>query len=266
MNPNENYMRETPLHLNESLKGSSATSRERTKEIADKRKNAKKFEPSQASGNVSEERDTVEDSEGSNTLGRHDNDVAIIHRRQRTSNRKIADRISAHGNDSRISERSNRQEQEATLPSQIVNDGWRLAKTAVRLPMLLYPIWKWFFLGYLVWLAITYLMAFLYRSATAALAPVCSWPIIGPQIPFCTMSFEPRDRPIDVSKVATSQDVLTVVMDRVGQNFDIAKDMVGHEFAVRDLRIRVAASNLSRKRELTRELETLVRHTKQTAK
>lgn len=80
------------------------------------------------------------------------------------------------------------------------------------------------------------------------------------------MSVEPNGRPINASKVATCQEELIVVMDRVGHNFDLARDMVGHEFAVRDLRIRVAASNLSRRQELTRELESLIRYTKQTAK
>lgn len=51
---------------------------------------------------------------------------------------------------------------------------------------------------------------------------------------------------------------LTIVIDRVRQNFDLVRNMLGHEFAVRDLRIRIVASNLSRKEELTRELESLI--------
>jgi hypothetical protein len=46
----------------------------------------------------------------------------------------------------------------------------------------------------------------------------------------------------------------------------MARDMVGHEFSLRDLKIRVASSNLSRKDELSRELESLIRQTKKTAK
>ena len=106
----------------------------------------------------------------------------------------------------------------------------------------------------------------MYRFAMAKWAPMCTIPISGPHLPFCSMSFDPVDQTVDGSKVATAREELTIFMDRVGQNFDLARDMVGHEFTVRDLRIRVAVSNLSRKQELTRELESLIRHTKQTAK
>ena len=153
-----------------------------------------------------------------------------------------------------------------SFPSFIANDGWTLIKTVQRLLMILYPFCKWVLLGYAVWMAITYLVTSMYRSRTAALAPMCSIPVVGPQMPFCTVSFESKNRFVNVSKVATSQDTLAVVMDRVGQNFDLARDMVGHEFAVRDLKIRVAASDLSRKKELTQELESLIRYTKRTAK
>ena len=60
--------------------------------------------------------------------------------------------------------------------------------------------------------------------------------------------------------------MLTVVLDRVGQSYDLARDMIGHEYAVRGLRIRVASSNLERKQELTQELESLIGYTKRTAK
>lgn len=58
---------------------------------------------------------------------------------------------------------------------------------------------------------------------------------------------EPTTRSVppnyDIVTDSTSQEVLTVVIDRDKQNFDPARDMTDHEYAVRDLRLRVAASN-----------------------
>ena len=94
---------------------------------------------------------------------------------------------------------------------------------------------------------------------------MCSVPIIS-QLPFCTEPPNMEDRALNVSRVATTQDELAVVLDRVGENFDLARDMVDNEFAVRDLRIRVTASELSRRKELTQEMDSFIRYTKQTAK
>ena len=221
---------------------------------------------SQNSENSSEDEDGLQSSEDETTFQPYDDDVRTIRRRHRTSNTSTLDRA-AGGNDQSIhDDKTRRRAQEGSLPIDMAYDGWKLAKLFSGLPRLLYPIWKWILLAYLLWLAVTYLFAFLYRFATDALAPICSIPIVGSRIPFCALPSEPKDRDLDISKVATSQDGLGVVMDRVGQNFDLAREMVGHEFAVRDLRIRVAASNLARKKELTQELESLIRYTKQTAK
>jgi hypothetical protein len=223
-------------------------------------------EPNDSSGDPFVDQDGIKDPKNESKIRRHDGSVTTIRQRYRTSNIRNSDQIAAEDNPSVSNERASRRPQEGSLLSDLAKDGYRLTKTALRLPKVLYPIWKWFLLGYIIWLAITYLVISIYRFATTALAPMCSIPIIGPQIPFCIVPSDPKDRPINASKVATSQEVLAVVMDRVGQNFDLARDMIGHEFAVRDLRIRVAASNLSRKQELTRELESLIRYTKQTAK
>ena len=198
------------------------------------------------------------------SYGHHDGPVAAVRQRQRTSKPRVPEQAAARDNYSRSSKKAASRNQEASLFSLIANDGCRLAWATLRLPKTLYPLWKWLLLVYIGWMAFSYLAIYVYRSATAAIAPWCRIQIVGPMLPFCTV--HPGDNPIDASKVATSQEEFTVVMDRVGQNFDLARDMVGHEFAVRDLRIRVAASNLSRKKELTRELESLIRYTKQTAK
>ena len=202
------------------------------------------------------------DSEDGSISRRHDGPVAAVRQRHRTTKTRVLDQAAAQDNYSRASGIPALQNQEASIVSLLVNDGSRLAWAILRLPRTLYPFWKWLLLIYIGWMAFTYLLAYAYRSAAAAIAPMCTIPIVGSQLPFCTV----HPDPIKASKVATSQEGFTVVMDRVGQNFDLARDMVGHEFAVRDLRIRVAASNLLRKKELTRELESLIRYTKQTAK
>lgn len=150
------------------------------------------------------------------------------------------------------------------LHSDIAKDGWKLTKGALWLLRALYPIWRWLLLGYIVWLIISYLVVFLYNLAISSLSTtLCPIPIIGPAIPLCA---PPINHTIDASKVLTSQEDLSLVMDQVGRGFDLARDMVGNEFAVRDLKIRVATSNLPRKLELVRELESLIRDTKLAAK
>ena len=212
------------------------------------------------------------DFEDESIPGRHEGPVAAVRQRHRTSKTRryrnsktrVPEQAAAQDNYSSSSEIAASQNQEASILSLLANDGSKLAWATLKLPRTLYPVWRWLLLIYIGWMAFTYLLAYAYRSAAVAVAPFCTIPIVGPQLPFCTV--HPGDKPINASKVATSQEGFTVVMDRVGQNFDLARDMVGHEFAVRDLRIRVAASNLSRKKELTRELESLIRYTKQTAK
>ena len=148
--------------------------------------------------------------------------------------------------------------------STVAIDGWRLIKAMLRLLRVFYPVWKWVILCYILWLAVSYLLVTLYKLAlSSAITTLCPIPFAGSYIPFCA---EPRDRSIDASRVATSQEGLVVVMEQVGQSFDLARDIVGHEFAVRDLRLRVTASNLQRKQELTRELESLIRYTRHAAK
>ena len=155
---------------------------------------------------------------------------------------------------------------EGSLLYEIGNDVWRMLKLILRLPGTLYPYWKWLLVGYFIWLAVSYLTVALCRFAFNTYAPLCSIQPIGPWLPLCSDFLKMEDRPIDTSKLAKSQDELLVVMNHVGQNYDLARDMIGHEFAVRDLRIRIAASDLRRKRELTKELESLIHHTKDTAK
>ncbi|ERF72861.1 hypothetical protein EPUS_09337 [Endocarpon pusillum Z07020] len=219
-----------------------------------------------ASGHPSDNQNGTQDPRNESEDQRHDGSFTTVRQRHKTSNTQISDPMTAQDDRSISDEKASGQPEERFLLSDMVEDGYRMTKTALRLPKVLYPIWKWFLLGYIIWMAITYLVASVYRFATTAMAPLCSIPFIAPQIPLCTVLSEPKDRSINALKVATSQEVLTVVMDQVGQNFGLARDMIGHEFAVRDLRIRVAASSLPRKHEFTRELESLIVSTKQTAR
>lgn len=242
-----------------ALHGPTPTPKQR-KEKKNRKEVAEVVEPSHASGDRSEDQDGIEDPGNESSIPRHDDGATTVRRRRPISNNMVSDMAAAQDNHSISGERALRQLQQRSFLSDVAK-GVRL-----ELPRALYPIWKWFVVVYIVWLAISYLAVSIYRFATMALAPICSIPVIGPQIPLYTVSVEPNSRPINASKVATCQEELIVVMDRVGRNFDLARDMVGHEFAVRDLRIRVAASNLLGKQELIRELESLIRYTKQTAK
>ena len=148
----------------------------------------------------------------------------------------------------------------------VVNDAWRLFRTVLGLFGSSYQIWKWGVLLYLVWLAFSYLMVSLYRAATDALVPMCSVPFLGPQLPFCMGPLKSGRGSVNLSKITDSQGELVDVANHVGQSYDLARDMVGHSFAVRDLRIRVTTSELPRREELANELESLYRYTKETSK
>ena len=194
-----------------------------------------------------------------------DDETTAVRQRSRPSGSKIPYRAGAQGSHSVRGGKTVRQARGKSLLSRVADDIWKLIQTILTLPAHLYLVLKWILLIYIAWMIITHLMAYV-RSATAKLAPMCSIPIVGSRLPFCTIPNKTDGRVVDVSRVATSQEELTVVMDQVGVNFDLARNMVDHQFAVRDLRIRVAASEFSRRNELTDELDSLSRYTKQTAK
>jgi hypothetical protein len=164
--------------------------------------------------------------------------------------------------------RSNKRQtlESESLPESIANDAWDMFKTILRLVSTSYPIWKWVLLAYIAWLAVSYPVIALYGSVTGHLQSICALPIIGSRLEICKLYNIPNEKPFDVSKVTNSQNELTLVGGQVGQSYEIARGMVGHEFAIRDLKIRVAGSALPRAPELVKELEALSRYTKQTAK
>jgi hypothetical protein len=148
----------------------------------------------------------------------------------------------------------------------VVVDAWKMFVGVLRLARTSYPVWKWLFLLYLVWLLFVYIWTGFFGYLSSSLKPMCSIPILGSKLPFCVLFDDSFGPSVDVAKVADSQKELSVVMGHVGRSFQLATGMVGHEFVIRDLKIRVASSGLPRARELAKELETLSRYTRLTAK
>ena len=194
------------------------------------------------------------------------NDTASERQMLRTFKAKTLRKGPHKGQSSRSGQRPLVPEGKGSWGMEIANDILKCLNRSFKIVRISYPLWKWIAIGYLLWMGFSFLLAWMYRSAASILSPVCSHRIIQSNFPPCSWIPGAESHAIDVSKVVTSQEGLTMVMDRVGENFDLAREMTGHEFAVRDLRIRVAASNLSRRQELAQELDSLSRYTKKTAK
>ena len=119
-----------------------------------------------------------------------------------------------------------------------------------------YRVWKWLLLGLATVLIAPYLgQPFYLDTIMLATAVPCSIPIIGGSMPFCK---EPVSNPINASKVVRSQEELVIVMGQVGNGYKLARSMVGNEYCLRDLKIRVAVSSLPRKDEIAGILESLI--------
>lgn len=223
--------------------------------------------PSEDDKNSFAEKDVSEDS-GEETRVRHQGSdyTAKIRQRRHYSDAKALSQVYDRKKPSSPDRRALAQTEVGSLFSEIANDIWKWLKYSFKIWRACYPVWKWLVVGYLVWMGLSYLLASVYRTVSSKLSPVCSSWIIRSTVPFCNWLPDAGSQVTDISKVATSQEGLTVVMDRVGENFDLARDMTGHEFAIRDLKIRVSASNLSRGQEIARELESLSRNTRKTAK
>ena len=211
------------------------------------------------------DQDGMEDASNGNAIRPYEDGVTTLHRRRPASKTRISDRSASQENPMALE-----QSKDGSLLLDIANDLRGLIKiglkTAPKLSRSLYRPCRWVLVGYVLWLIITYLWVSAHRFATTALAPICSNPIVGSRISFCAELLKLSDRPVNASKVAASQEELVVVMDQVGQNYDLARDMWGHVFAIQDLEIRVEISNLPRREELRKELDLLIQYTKKTAK
>jgi hypothetical protein len=129
-------------------------------------------------------------------------------------------------------------------------------------------IGKWILILSLLGLTLSYLVALLYSGMMIVLSQTfCALPFVGHKIPICVSISRAAGAPtLDPTVVVDVQKQLEAAMGDAGEGFSLARDMVGHEFSLRDLRIRVMASKLSRKDELARELDELIRLTKGSAK
>lgn len=207
----------------------------------------------------------IENAKIKSAIRRHDDGVTTVHRRRRASSSN-SDGSAAQKNIIALE-----QSREKSLLIDIANDLWgwihTMIKTGPKSLRSLYPAIKWVLVSYFVLLSITYLLVSMHGFAKAKMDPICSNRWVGPlvPVPFCE-SFDLSGRSINVAKIATSQEELAVVMKHGKQNFDIAKDMVTYGFALRDLNIRMEASNLSHTREIIRELKSLNLHLRHTAR
>lgn len=205
-----------------------------------------------SSGDSDEQQDSSGDSEKESS----------IRQRHRRSGSAISDRKATRKGLEASGRKSSAWPQIGSSLSLFTDEAWVMVKWTWQIAS-----WsRWIFIPYLLWLGLTYLYSQLFSSVTTTLAPVCSLPLIGPRIPFCTSSLEPYDRSIDVSKFATSQEALTDVIDSLGQGLDLARDMNHNGYVIRDLKIVVANSKLPHKKEITRELGKLIQYTEQYAK
>ena len=223
--------------------------------------------PSENTGNSSAEKDVSKNSGEETEMPHHGSDgTASIRQRRRVVNAKSLSRVSDRKETSSSGQKALAQTKQNSFFLEVAIDIWTWLNGSFRFLRACYPILKWLVVGYLVWMGLSYSLASIYYSVASKLSPVCSDWKLGSSLPFCNWFPDVKSQAIDVSKVATAQEGLTVVMDRVGENFDLAREMTGHEFAVRDLRIRVAVSGLSRREELARELILLSTYTRKTAK
>lgn len=133
------------------------------------------------------------------------------------------------------------------------------------------PVWKWFVVGYAAWIGLSYTFSYTYHRGWAALsATVCPIPILGHRLAFChastpSSSSTPPESDILIKLISAQEDIATVA-GRVGRDRNLSRQIIHHQFAVRDLRVRVGGSSLPRKQELVRHLQSLFDHTKQVAR
>ncbi|KAL2262268.1 hypothetical protein VTK26DRAFT_1950 [Humicola hyalothermophila] len=96
------------------------------------------------------------------------------------------------------------------------------------------------------------------RQSEALAATVCAIPIIGSRFELChATGSSPPPKPFNVEKVATAQNALVVAVSRVGRNHRLSWQMLHHQFALREMLIRVGFSGLKQKRDLEHSMELL---------
>lgn len=258
---------QAPEKLSEKGEGNGKLTQGPTPEnVSEELDDSEDFEYSHTSTDLFVDRDGFKVSETGPTITRHDTNFAEVRRRKGSSDTKLSNSEAIQESVSILANGASEQAEEGSLLSDVAKDGRRLTKRILRLPRALYPIWRWIFIIYIIWLIISYLVVSTFRFAKSTLAPICSIPLIGSRVPLlCSVNFQPNDQTINVSKIATGKAELIVIMERVGPNFDLAQEMYKHGSTVRDLWFRVKMSNLQHKEELLAHLDSLVGQTGEAA-
>ena len=131
----------------------------------------------------------------------------------------------------------------------------------------LYFFLKWPLLICIIWIALTHAYLAGVNHLSQTVEPYCEMWIVGKLIPFCPAPTTTKEGSADnaTATITSLQDEIGGVVDSVGQNHELARLMTRHEAALRDLNIRVGASNLQYKQQLGRELDSLIRFTDEAA-
>lgn len=153
------------------------------------------------------------------------------------------------------------------LVARTANDALRLALALLHLPLLMFPLWRWAVAAYLAWWSFSSSAPYTYHRGREVLsAKVCPLPFVGARLELCRAASPLETGAVNLTKIASSRQQLVVVMDRVSHNPHLAGKMIRQQFAVRDLQVRVGASDLTRKEDMTAALELLIKYTKEIAR
>ena len=120
--------------------------------------------------------------------------------------------------------------------------------------LILYILWH--VLSHVTWRGI--------GKAREFLKPQCTDIVYGDTIPiYCPLPLHySKPHALDfVTSFASIQGGLGDVVASATKSHEMARDIASYGFALRDLKIRVAASSLKKKKELTRELIELIKYT-----
>ena len=144
---------------------------------------------------------------------------------------------------------------------------------ARKLPRLLYRWLKYpLYLYGIIWL-LNWSIAYSFRqiertideTTRKAMMPICRVPLIS-STSICAGDGRLPTPTLNLTKTTSAQEHFTDIMIPSIQNRDLAGAMNDREHAVRNLRIRVAHSELQRKQEIAEQLEQLALRTKDTAR
>jgi hypothetical protein len=130
-------------------------------------------------------------------------------------------------------------------------------------------VWKWMLVTCAVLLSGTYTVTLTLQHNPGLLSEViCPIPVVGLYLPPCQPTACPQLllQEIWSSNVISPQDVFATIMGRLGQDHNLASQLIKHHSAVRDLGIRVKGSKLQHKHEIAEALESLKEHTRATGR